>query len=132
MTTPNWAALPLDAGTRAVICGGMRVLFERGDLFSQHTKRKKPRRFMRRHCRWASNFGTLLAYFLCLKDWTSCSCFLAASRVSNVPRFLRFPVFESFFSEYRRYFPDLSFRIILTLLRGVQSLETLDSTLFNL
>jgi predicted nucleotidyltransferase len=36
ITTPDWAALPLDAGTREVIEGGMMVLFERGNLLSQH------------------------------------------------------------------------------------------------
>ena len=30
-----------------------------------------------------------------LKYWTARSCFSAAARVSNVPRFLRFPVFGS-------------------------------------
>jgi hypothetical protein len=29
-TTSDWAATPLDAGTREVIIGGMIVLFERG------------------------------------------------------------------------------------------------------
>ena len=37
ITTPDWAAIPLDEGTRAVISGGMMVLFERGDLLSRHT-----------------------------------------------------------------------------------------------
>jgi predicted nucleotidyltransferase len=36
LTTPDWAALPLDAGTQRVISGGMRVLFERGNLLSRH------------------------------------------------------------------------------------------------
>lgn len=36
ITTPDWAALPLDAGTGEVIAGGMIVLFERGDLLSRH------------------------------------------------------------------------------------------------
>jgi predicted nucleotidyltransferase len=36
ITTPDWAAFPLDAGTREVIRGGMIVLFERWDLLSQH------------------------------------------------------------------------------------------------
>ena len=47
-----------------------------------------------------------------LKYCTARSCFFAASRVSNVPRFLRFPVFGFFFTEYSRYLPDFSFRII--------------------
>lgn len=33
-TDERWAALPLDAGTRQVIAGGLRVLFERGPLLS--------------------------------------------------------------------------------------------------
>jgi predicted nucleotidyltransferase len=36
LTTPDWAALPLDAGTERVIRDGMLVLFERGALLSQH------------------------------------------------------------------------------------------------
>jgi predicted nucleotidyltransferase len=39
LTTPDWAAIPLDAGTQQVMRGGWSVLFERGDLLSQHTKR---------------------------------------------------------------------------------------------
>jgi predicted nucleotidyltransferase len=38
ITTPDWAATPLDAGTREVFRGGMKVLFERGSLLSQHVK----------------------------------------------------------------------------------------------
>jgi predicted nucleotidyltransferase len=38
ITTPDWAAVPLDAGTREVILGGMIVLFERGILLSRHAK----------------------------------------------------------------------------------------------
>jgi len=40
------------------------------------------------------------------------SCCLACSIVVNVPRLRRLPVEASFFLEYRRYCPDLSFRII--------------------
>ena len=47
-----------------------------------------------------------------LKYCTALSCFFAAPRVLNVPRFLRFPVFGFFFLEYNRY-PDLSFLIII-------------------
>jgi predicted nucleotidyltransferase len=36
ITTPDWAAVPLDAGTRRVISDGMIVLFERGNLLSRH------------------------------------------------------------------------------------------------
>lgn len=39
ITTPDWAALPLDAGTQRVIGDGMTVLFERGNLLSQHAPR---------------------------------------------------------------------------------------------
>jgi len=35
MTTPDWAAIPLDAGTRQVISDGMIVLFERGNVLSR-------------------------------------------------------------------------------------------------
>ncbi len=38
ITTPDWAAIPLDAGTQQVLRGGMRVLFERENLLSQHAK----------------------------------------------------------------------------------------------
>jgi predicted nucleotidyltransferase len=38
ITTPDWAGMPLDAGTREVIAGGMIVLFERGMLLSRHAK----------------------------------------------------------------------------------------------
>jgi predicted nucleotidyltransferase len=38
ITTPDWAAAPLDAGTREVILGGMTVLFERDSLLSRHVK----------------------------------------------------------------------------------------------
>lgn len=37
ITTPDWAALPLDAGTREVMRGGIIILFERGRLLSRHT-----------------------------------------------------------------------------------------------
>jgi uncharacterized protein len=38
ITVPDWAAIPLDAGTRQVILGGMIVLFERENLLSRHMK----------------------------------------------------------------------------------------------
>jgi predicted nucleotidyltransferase len=38
ITTPGWAATPLDPGTQEVIDDGMIVLFERGDLLSQHIR----------------------------------------------------------------------------------------------
>ncbi|HEY3476288.1 MAG TPA: nucleotidyltransferase domain-containing protein [Anaerolineales bacterium] len=38
ITEPDWASVPLDAGTREVILGGMIVLFERGMLLSKHAK----------------------------------------------------------------------------------------------
>src|SRR5229473_8517126 len=51
-------------------------------------------------------------YPLRLKNCTARSCFSAAARVENVPRFLRLPVFGSFLREYRRYSPDFNFLII--------------------
>ncbi len=36
LTMPDWATLPLDAGTREVMHGGIKVLFERGRLLSRH------------------------------------------------------------------------------------------------
>jgi hypothetical protein len=47
-----------------------------------------------------------------LKYCTARSCFLAAASDENVPKFFRFPVFEFFLREYRRYPPDFSFRIM--------------------
>jgi predicted nucleotidyltransferase len=38
ITTPDWAATPLDVGTQRVLRDGMMVLFERGHLLSQHLK----------------------------------------------------------------------------------------------
>ena len=35
-TTPAWAATPLDAGTKEVIKGGIKILFERTALLSPH------------------------------------------------------------------------------------------------
>jgi hypothetical protein len=35
---PGMAALPLDAGTQRVLRDGFMVLFERGNLLSQHAK----------------------------------------------------------------------------------------------
>ena len=39
ISTPDWAAVPLDAGTQEVMLGGMTVLFERGNLLSRNVKR---------------------------------------------------------------------------------------------
>lgn len=36
LTDERWVALPLDDGTRQVIAGGLRVLFERGPILSRH------------------------------------------------------------------------------------------------
>lgn len=36
ITRPDWAALPLDAGTQRVLSDGFMILFERGNLLSQH------------------------------------------------------------------------------------------------
>src|SRR5258707_5117074 len=49
-------------------------------------------------------------YFF-LKNCTARSCFCAAARVLNVPRFLLLPVFGSFLREYKRNCPDFSFLI---------------------
>jgi predicted nucleotidyltransferase len=37
-TTPDWAALPVDEGTRRVVTEGMQVLFERSTLLSSLQK----------------------------------------------------------------------------------------------
>ena len=47
-----------------------------------------------------------------LKYCTARSCFCAAAREENVPRFFRFPVFTSFLREYKRYSPDCNLRIM--------------------
>ncbi len=39
-TGERWAAVPLDSGTREVIAGGLRVLFERRRLLSPHQDRR--------------------------------------------------------------------------------------------
>ena len=36
ITDKSWAALPLDEGTREVLAGGMRVLFEKEKILSRH------------------------------------------------------------------------------------------------
>ena len=38
ITTPDWAAIPLNPGTQEVMRGGIIVLFERGMLLSRHAK----------------------------------------------------------------------------------------------
>src|SRR5258708_33159970 len=48
-----------------------------------------------------------------LKNCTAFSCFIAFSRVENVPRFRLLPVFGSIFREYRRYPPDFNLRIMM-------------------
>src|SRR5215207_4487844 len=45
-------------------------------------------------------------------NWMARSCFTAAARVLNVPRFRLFRLFGSGFREYSRNSPDFSFRII--------------------
>jgi hypothetical protein len=50
-----------------------------------------------------------------LKNCTARSCFSAAARVAKVPRLRRRPVRGSTFREYKRYWPDFSLRIIVTL-----------------
>jgi hypothetical protein len=53
-----------------------------------------------------------------LKNSTARSCFSAASRLANVPKFFRCPVRASFFREYKRNSPDLMLRIISRLRSG--------------
>ncbi len=53
-----------------------------------------------------------------LKYCTALSCFFAAAREENVPKFFRFPVFASFLREYKRYSPDCSLRIMNKRCRG--------------
>ena len=36
VTDERWSAMPLDTGTREVMAGGIRVLFERSPLLSRH------------------------------------------------------------------------------------------------
>jgi predicted nucleotidyltransferase len=36
ITDPRWTAVPLDKGTREVMRGGIRVLFERREILSRH------------------------------------------------------------------------------------------------
>jgi len=65
---------------------------------------------------WGRRFrlpaGERSSTFTAVLNCISRSCFSAASRVENVPGFLRFPLFASVFEEYNRYSPDLSFLII--------------------
>jgi len=42
VTSVRWAAAPLDEGTRRVIAGGMRVLFERSPILSRHLPLARP------------------------------------------------------------------------------------------
>jgi uncharacterized protein len=44
ITDEDWAALPLDEGTRHVISDGMVVLYEQGDLLSRHQRADLPRK----------------------------------------------------------------------------------------
>src|SRR5207237_10573816 len=60
----------------------------------------------------AAGRGFRLSHPRCLKNCTARSWAWAASLVENVPRFRLFPVFGSFFREYRRYPPDFSLRIL--------------------
>ncbi len=57
----------------------------------------------------AADFGCALgagqlrvSIYARLKYCTARSCFRAAAREENVPRFFRFPVFASFLREYKR------------------------------
>ena len=42
ITNENWADVPLDPGTQQVMSDGMRVLFERKPVLSQHQQWDKP------------------------------------------------------------------------------------------
>jgi predicted nucleotidyltransferase len=42
VTSVRWAAAPLDEGTRQVIAGGMRILFERSPILSRHLPLARP------------------------------------------------------------------------------------------
>src|SRR4051794_23640044 len=53
-----------------------------------------------------------------LKYCTARSWFSAAARVAKVPRFRRRPLRGFFFREYKRYWPDLSLRIMVSVLLG--------------
>ena len=55
---------------------------------------------------------TAVTLYARLKYCTARSCFCAAAREANVPKFLRFPVFASFLREYKRYSPDCNLRIM--------------------
>jgi len=62
-----------------------------------------------------------------LKYCTARSCFSAAARVVNVPKFRRLPVLGLIFREYSLYFPDFNFRIIGAVYHG-----TVDQNLSNI
>jgi hypothetical protein len=49
-----------------------------------------------------------------VENWTARSCFSAAARVPNVPKFRRLPVRRPILREYNLYSPDLSLQIIET------------------
>jgi hypothetical protein len=40
ITDERWVSLPLDEGTRQVMADGIRILFERGNILSQHESKK--------------------------------------------------------------------------------------------
>src|SRR6267378_1993278 len=61
----------------------------------------------------ARGYPPMHHYLERLKYCTARSCFSASARVAKVPRFRRRPLRGSFFREYKRYWPDLSFRIML-------------------
>ena len=85
---------------------------ERGDLlkfsaFLRDQKNQSPRSVYNKF----ENHSAREAYAL-LKYCTARSCFWAAARLKNVPRFRLRPVLGFFFCEYNRYCPDFSLRII--------------------
>jgi hypothetical protein len=63
-----------------------------------------------------------------LKNCTARSCFSAAALLLKVPRFRRLPVRGFFFSEYSRYLPEASFRIMGSESMGSDSIERPFST----
>src|SRR5688572_13114870 len=58
------------------------------------------------------SFTMKTKYQCFLKYCISRSCFRAAAKLENVPRFLRLLVLRFFFLEYNRYCPDRNLRIM--------------------
>jgi hypothetical protein len=89
----------LAAGTQA---GGLWVQRVCNPLV--HGFRRRTSSFSGVQLRWAHRLQACVprAIQRRLKYCTAFSCFFAAARVLNVPRFLRLPVFGFFFREYKR------------------------------